>query len=472
MARSRAIIAALAVACVLAVTACAELPARKSPTPPVPASAVANQVTVRDRAGPVGPAAEKRVLAAVAAEGRADLAQHHLAVLAATGDVDLYRGNSTRLLIDGPATFAAMKQALGKARRRVLLESYMFEDSRIAAELAKLLAGKAAEGVAVALLYDSVGSRGMDRAYFDALRAAGVAVCEFNPINPLRRLGYWDINHRDHRKVLLVDDEVVFTGGINISRAYSSGSLGRSRAGTEDTLRDGWRDTHIELRGPVIEAFARAFADTWRSQGCRGALDDARFFQRSQRSTATTPGTRVVKVLASTPRDPENRIYTSLLAAIEASQRSVHLTMAYFAPGPDMARALAAAARRGIDVVLVLPGRSDFQLVLHAGRSYYADLLAAGVRVHEMDQAVMHAKTAVIDGVFSTVGSSNLDWRSFVANDEINVIVLGDDFGRELEAQFRDDLAQSRPIEREAWQQRGLGQRVMEGVGRLAERLL
>src|SRR5262249_38235646 len=157
--------------------------------------------------------------------------------------------------------------------------------------------------------------------------------------------------------------------------------------------------------------FAHGFEQTWATQGCQGSLGTA------PPPAAAAPGQRMVKVLRSAPSDAGNRIYSTMLAAIDASQRSVHLTMAYFAPGPDMVAALADAARRGVDVVLVLPGRSDFSLVLHAGRAYYDDLLSAGVRIHEMDDAMMHAKTAVIDGVFSTVGSSNMDWRSFVAND-------------------------------------------------------
>jgi cardiolipin synthase len=435
---------------------------------------VTQQVQVRDRTGAVAPAVEKRVLAAVKAEGNGDLTEHHLRVLAASGDVDLYRGNATRLLLDGPATFGAMKAAIGRARGRVLMESYIVEDSKMADELSALLSRKVAQGVAVALMVDAVGSRGIDAAYFERLAAAGVAVCKFNPVNPLERPGYWGINHRNHRKVLVVDEEVAFTGGINISRAYSSGSSGVSARGSVgtgggddgDPLERGWRDTHIELRGPVVRAFARGFGHVWGSQGCRGALGT------TPPPTNAMPGQRVVKLLESDPRDESNRIYSALLQAIEASQRSVHLTMAYFAPGSDMVRALADAARRGVDVALVLPGRSDFTLVLHAGRSYYDELLSAGVRIHEMDQAVMHAKTAVIDGVFSTVGSSNMDWRSWVANLEVNVIVLGGDFGPELEAVFRRDVAHSRAVQLAAWRERGVSNRVMEQIGRLAERLL
>ena len=433
---------------------------------------MSQQVQVRDRSGTVAPAVEQRVLSAVKAEGDGALTEHHLRVLAASGEVDLYRGNATRLLLDGPATFAAMKSAIERARKRVLFESYIVEDSAMADELSALLTRKVAQGVAVALMVDSVGSRSLDAAYFDRLAASGVIVCKFNPLNPLERPGYWSISHRDHRKVLVVDDEVAFTGGINISRAYSAGSSIGSGAGADgDAMRArGWRDTHIELRGPVVPAFARGFASVWASQGCPDATQAVS--QPMPPAVRAAPGQRVVKLLESDPRDQTNRIYAALLQAIEAAQRSVHLTMAYFAPGTDMVAALADAARRGVDVSLVLPGRSDFTLVLHAGRSYYDELLSAGVRIHEMDQAVMHAKTAVIDGVLSTVGSSNMDWRSWVANNEANVIVLGNDFGKELEVVFQRDVEQSRPVHIEEWRQRGLSSRVMEQLGRAAERLL
>jgi cardiolipin synthase A/B len=457
----------------LGTAACAALPQRVDATPPVRLAALPEAaITVQGRNGPLPAATEKRVIEAVKAEGRPDLAEHHLRVLAASGEVDLYRGNATRLLVDGPATFAAMKAAIGRARERILFESYIFEDSRIAAEMAALLTRKAQQGVAVALLVDAVGSIGATPQVFEQLAEGGVAVCKFNPLNPLERPGYWGINHRNHRKVLVVDQEVAFTGGINISSTYSSGSsgAGRSRAprprDDATVLEDGWRDTHIELRGPVVPAFAKGFQRVWQQQGCKGSLG---------RVTSPPPaaaGERVVKLIESDPRDEANRLYTALLAAIDAAQRSVHLTMAYFAPGQEMVDALANAARRGVDVALVLPGKSDFSLILHAGRSYYTQMLEAGVRLHEMDDAMMHAKTAVIDGVLSTVGSSNMDWRSFVMNNEVNVIVLGAEFGAQLEALFRRDLERSRTIEAAAWSRRGLVQRTLELVGRMAERLL
>ncbi|HET9976929.1 MAG TPA: phospholipase D-like domain-containing protein [Burkholderiaceae bacterium] len=427
-----------------------------------------SRVTVHGAAGPVSPAQEARALDALAAEGANDLMRNHLQVLTAGGEVDLYRGNQARLLIDGPATFGAMKAAIGNARRRVMLESYIVEDQGVAAEIAALLLRKAAQGVRVTMIYDAVGSIATPDAFFKRLNDGGVATCAFNPVNPTKRPGNWGINHRDHRKLLVVDDQVAFTGGINISRVYGSGSFSRRKAPPrDDALEDGWRDTQIEIRGPAVAAMVDLYTATWRDQGCKGELGPA-----APPSATREPGERIVKLLASDPRDEVNRIYTTLLGAVEASRRSVFLTMAYFAPGEDFVAALCRAAKRGVKVELVLPGRSDFALILHAGRSYYAQMLECGIKLYEMERAVMHSKTAVIDGVFSTVGSSNLDWRSLVSNNEVNAIVLGEDFGAQLEALFVKDRSASVAIEADQWRRRGLRQRALELMGRAAERWL
>lgn len=473
----------LCVCCLLLLqTACSSLPARDAKVDS------ASRVTVIGAAGVLTPAQEDRTLRRVAAEGANDLLALHLRVLASSGDVDLYRGNRTRLLVDGPATFGAMKAAIAQARGRVLLESYIVEDQGVAAEVATLLLQRAAAGVKVALLVDAVGSISTPDAFFKRLADGGVSVCVFNPLSPSDRPGHGglsSINHRDHRKLLVVDDDVAYTGGINISRVYGSGSFSRSRKNVaaadtadkadtaDEALTDGWRDTQIELRGPVVPALAQVFARTWHGQGCVGELGKPGAKPAGPSGTAAAePGQRIVKIMASDPRDEGNRIYTSLLAAVDQSRSSVRMTMAYFAPGADFVQALCDASLRGVRVELVLPGRSDNMLVLHAGRSYYTQLLEAGVQIHEMGHAMMHAKTAVIDGVWSTVGSSNLDWRSFVANSELNVVVLGEDFGAEMAALFNRDRAASQPVTADAWAQRGLQQRTLEAIGRLAERWL
>ncbi len=462
----RVTVGALVVAVVFILVSCQGLTPRDAAVPAQPV-----QDAARDRQGPVSVEMNTISWTGRAGAGKTDLAAYHLAVLSADGDADLVRGNAAKLLVDGPATFAAMKGAIAKARSRVLLQSYIVEDRGVAADVATLLLERAARGVNVALLYDSLGSIGTDAAFFDRLRAGGVAVCAFNPVNPVERLGFWGLNRRDHRKLLVVDDDWAYTGGINISRVYGSSSFGRrskvqNDSGTDSANQDGWRDTQIELAGPVVPVLAREFAAAWKDQGCKGTLGTP------PPPRTARPGQRVVKVLASDPRDDTNRIYTSLIQAIEASQRSVSLTMAYFAPGDEFAGALRDAARRGVSVELVLPGKSDSTLVLHAGRAYYAELLDAGVRIYEMEHALMHAKTAVIDGVFSTVGSSNLDWRSLVHNHELNVIVLGDDFGREMAAMFQRDRDASLAIEAATWSQRPWSRRALEHAGRAAERWL
>ncbi len=449
--------------------ACGTLPEQNRQLQPLSPQGVADRVTLQGPGGPVTEAVEARDLARVRDEGNGALFERHLGVLAAQGEAQLLRGNTAKLLVDGPATFAAMKAAISAARHRILVEFYIVEDEGVAAEVGELLRRKAAEGVSVALMYDSLGSVGTDAAFFDRLREGGVAVCAFNPLNPLERPGHWGVLERNHRKMLAADSDVAFTGGINLSNVYAEGSFSTSRrkqVPPEDADKRGWRDTQIELRGPVVTALATVFRDSWMRQGCAGQLPPA------PPPRVPLPGQRVVKLVAGDPTAGVNPSYTALLHAIDASQRSVQLTMAYFAPGSELIQALCDAARRGVAVSLVLPGRSDVTLVLHAARSRYAQLLEAGVQIHEMSGSVMHAKTAVVDGVYSSVGSSNLDWRSIVGNHEMDVIVLGDDFGQQMQALFARDLTVSQRIDAGEWAKRGLGQRLMQGFARLVEPLL
>jgi cardiolipin synthase len=459
----------LALWVLIGATGCASLNERDAHVRPLSPQLTAERVTLVGGSGPVGAGAEARDLARVRAEGRGAAFERHLGVLAAAGETQLLRGNTAKLLVDGPVTFAAMKAAIATAKQRILVEFYIVEGEGVAAEIGELLTAKAAEGVGVALMYDSVGSLGTERAFFDRLRAGGVAVCAFNPINPLERPGHWGLLQRNHRKMLAVDSDVAFTGGINLSNVYAEGSFGSARRPKKppvDADNQGWRDTQVELRGPVVPALAAVFFESWIGQGCEGTLPPA------PQPRVAAPGQRVIKLVAGNPENGVNPTYKALLRAIDASQTSVQLTMAYFAPGPELIQALCDASRRGVNVALVLPGRSDVKMVLHAARSRYAQLLDAGVQVHEMTRAVMHAKTAVIDGVFSSVGSSNLDWRSIVGNNEMDVIVLGDDFGEQMQALFARDVSVSERIEAAQWARRGLGQRLMEGFARVVEPLL
>jgi cardiolipin synthase A/B len=456
------------------------------PEPPSTAptlTRVAAQVDVVGPRGPMNQANREQAVQAAAAQGKADLLKRQIAAMSAFGDVDLYAGNDARLLVDGPATFAAMFEAIGKARRQIVLESYIIEDADVSRQLADLLLKRRAEGLEVAVLYDGVGSLGTDDAYFDRLRQGGIAVCAFNPVNPLKqRTKYHKITQRDHRKMLVVDGENGFTGGINISAVYSSGSGVFGSRGTSKAPRpkaaaseagsgksddkaneNGWRDTMVQVRGPATQKLHTLFREVWSQQHCEGTV------AAIEPPPGPPAGQQLMRVIPSSPQDTENRIYTLLLGSIRAAQRSVYLTMAYFAPGQDMVDALSEAAQRGVDVQLILPSRSDFGPVMQAGRSHYERMLKAGVHIHELQDAVLHAKTAVIDGVVSTIGSSNMDWRSFVHNNEVNAVVLGEDFGGAMTRMFERDRAASKTIELQRWQDRGLWQRGKEYFSRMFE---
>jgi cardiolipin synthase A/B len=226
-----------------------------------------------------------------------------------------------------------------------------------------------------------------------------------------------------------------------------------------------WRDTDVRIEGPVVAQFERYFMETWRQQ--RGPV-----LAEPPPTPATQPGSTVVQAIDGAPDNGEPLIYRTLLAAITLSQRSIRLTTGFFVPTPDLARALMDAARRGVDVQLVVPGQSDSSAAVAAGRAGYGELLKVGVKIHERQGRILHAKTAVVDGAWSAIGSSNLDWRSTVWNNEIDAIILGTEFGGAMEAMFADDVKASHTITLDAWRRRGLGERVQEIRAKLVETLL
>lgn len=448
------------VAVVLVAVGCSSLP---KVTLEAQAGSLESPVIVRAGGQPT-PRESSAELRAVQAEGRAALLRHHIKQLGALGEFTT-ADNDVRLLIDGPATFKAMFADLERARRTIQMESYIFEDAELGQRMAEVLKRKAREGLEVRLIYDAVGSLTTPRAFFNELAQAGVRVCEFNPVRTNFPFRVDKLNHRDHRKITLVDGKIAYTGGINVSDVYSAGSssiLKRKSDSDDDEPKRGWRDTSVRVQGPAVADFSILYADTWMRQGCEHApVPTVR--------RASTNGDRLVTVLGSTPGDAEPRIYRALLTAIGSARQSVHMTMSYFVPDPQTTDFLIAAARRGVEVVLVLQGKSDSELVLRAGQSYYHALLEAGVTIYERSDTLLHAKTAVIDGVWSTIGSSNVDWRSFLHNDEVNVIVFGAEFAAEMEALFQHDLAHAEAITPELWQQRGVWRRVQERFGRLFE---
>jgi cardiolipin synthase len=419
---------------------------------------VAVAPTASDGRRVLGTAESAAVVERIEKRTSSELLARHLAYVEEHVEGPLLVGNRSRLLVDGPQTHDAMFKAIAAARESIDLETYILESGELGDQLAQLLTERRQRGVRVRVLYDAIGSLRTPKEYFERLAAADIAVCVFNPINPTEDKPRLSIHNRDHRKILVVDQRIAFTGGINISGVYSSGSFGGSHTPSEET---GWRDTHIALEGPVVAEFDRLFDSAWQAQSCE-AVPAVR-----ERPASGPVGTETMRVIAQDPQSDRNDVYIEVLSAISHAEQHAWLTFGYFVPDPQTIAALKEAARRGVDVRLMVPSKSDVWLTLYAGRSHYMDLLESGVRIFERRDAVLHAKTAVIDGVWSTVGTSNLDWRSFVHNFEVNVVILGVDFARQLEALFRRDLAAADEITLPNWRARGLGSRFKEAFARI-----
>jgi cardiolipin synthase len=447
------------VAFICVVASCKTLPDADS-LPENPSKAVPAVATPR---GMLQPKQASQLLAKRWANASPDLKQ--LAVLEeqATG-APLIPGNKVTLLFDGPATMREMMAAARDAKSTINLETYIFDRDPIGLQFAELLMEKRRQGVIVNIIADGVGTLATPKEFFDRMRAAGVNVLIFNPVDPLKRPGNWQLNNRDHRKIMVVDGRVGFTGGINISETYANSSLFRSRKKPHQVDSDevGWRDTHIRIEGPAVAALQYAFIDNWVRQDA-GELPQAEYFPRLAPS-----GDKVMRVLATTP-DRDSEIYKSLMVAMNEAKKSIHITSAYFVPDQQIVDSLIAAAKRGVDVKLVLPGVSDHDLIKYAGQAFYDQLLAGGVRIFQLQVAVLHAKTAVIDGVWSTIGSANIDRRSFIHNYELNVVVLDPAFGKDMEAAFNEDLRSSKEVTLDQWRHRPWKDRIREFMGRLAE---
>ena len=396
--------------------------------------------------------------------GSKDFIQANVSLMESLSGLPLTTGNRVGLLVDGPATFSSMLDAISAAKDHVNIETFIFEDDEIGRQFADLFIRKQKENVQINLIYDSVGCMKTPSAFFKRMKDAGVNVLEFNPVNPLKAKEEQLITNRDHRKVVVVDGKVAFTGGVNLSGVYSRGqSLSGSPQGTAE---EGWRDSHARIAGPSVAQFQTLFVQTWRDQ------KGPELAPRNYFPALSHEGSAYVEVIGSTPGNENRLTYVMYISAIQHAAFVVHLTTPYFVPDRQFLDTLIEAARRGVEVKLILPGVSDSQLAYYAGRSHYEDLLEAGVRLYERRARMLHAKTAIIDGVWSTVGSTNLDLLSFNDNNEINAIILDIDFAREMEKLFNRDIAASDEITRSAWSQRSLWDRMKETFSRFFSALL
>ena len=412
--------------------------------------------------GQLSPTISKRVMDRLKRqEGSTDILERQVALIESISGSPLVAGNKVTLLIDGPATYAAMFKAIANAKDHINLETFIFEDDEVGRKFADFLLQKRSEGVRVNLIYDSLGCLNTPAAFFQRLRDGGILALEYNPINPAKAREKWLLTHRDHRKILVVDGSVAFTGGVNISRVYSSSSV--SGEHRQRRIDEAWRDTHVQIEGPAVAEFQKLFLETWARQ--KGPeLPKRDYFPTLERE-----GNDLIEVVGSTPGQ-ENRItYIMYVAAFTYAQNFIHLTNSYFVPDEQTLEALTDAAKRGVDVKIILPAISDESPVFYAGRSHYRHLLKSGVKLYERRDTMLHAKTAVIDGVWSTVGSTNMDLWSFLRNDEVNAVILGRGFASQMEVLFEKDIEDSHQIRLEQWEKRNFSERAKEWLARLLQ---
>ena len=398
-----------------------------------------------------------------ARSGKTDILTRHLAFEQAISGSPLTLGNQVTLLENGADTYRAMFGAIEGATRNINLETYIFDGDKIGQRFANALIAKQQQGVQVNIIYDGFGSMLTRGGFFRRMRDAGIQVVEFDPLNPFAAGFHWAPIHRDHRKLMVVDGTIAITGGINISGVYASGfTKGKNSA---DSILNSWRDTDVQVEGPVVSEFQELFFTNWRNQG--GApLKFEDYFP-----ALDNKGDQIVRVLGSVPQD-FSTIYVTLISAIRNAETNVYITDAYFAPDPQMLESLEGAARRGVDVRLLLPGRTDQPLIGPAARAHFTELLDAGVKIYLWQGEMLHAKTATIDGVWSTVGSSNLDWWSIARNDEINTVVLSVRFGGQMNESFMRDLKDSEQIDASVWEQRSALERIDEAIARTLKPML
>jgi cardiolipin synthase A/B len=413
--------------------------------------------------GALSKAQSKTILDRIKANASEDnLLDQHLAIEEAIVGSPLVIGNKVTLLQDGTDTYRDMLAAIALAKDHINLETYIFDDDDIGKLFAKALMEKQLQGVQVNVIRDSVGTSTTPNLFFEELQAAGINVLEFNPMNPLLARKDWALNQRDHRKLLIIDGEIVFMGGINISSVHSGSSFRKKRNPPEESVL-AWRDTDIKLQGPVVAEFQKLFLTTWEKQKGKPLAAKNYFPQPA------TAGKQIVRAIGSSSDDTASVIYVALLSAISTAETSVQLTNAYFVPDIQLLTVLKEAAARGVAVTLILPSQTDSWLAFNAGRAHYTGLLKAGIKIFQRQGVLLHSKTALVDGVWATVGSTNLDWRSFLHNDELNAVVLGKEFGDQIQAMFNKDLAASEPVKLEDWEQRTLDIHLKELVARLWE---
>ncbi|HEV7300976.1 MAG TPA: phospholipase D-like domain-containing protein [Tepidisphaeraceae bacterium] len=377
--------------------------------------------------------------------------------------VELADGSHVRLYKDGEALHAGLN-AIRQAKRRICLQSYIFADDETGHTFADLLCQRAQLGVKVFVIFDSFGSLTPavlwreKPAMFDRMRRAGVRVHEFHPFRPWEGNSSWRPLNRDHRKVLICDDDVAGMGGLNVGQEYAGSWVIKSK-----TKCDPWRDNAIGVRGPAVRQLLHAFARAW-NYGVHGGP-----IRRAEYRCNLREGDFGVLASVPTIHSPLRPFFVDLLTN---ARTSIDMTMAYFAPDDDLVGALLKAAKRGARVRLMLPSRSDVKALIIAARSFYERLMDAGIEIYERQGVVLHAKTMCVDGYTSIVGSANLDTRSIEFNLELSAIIRNAEFGQQMRDLFDNDVRYAHRIDPDVWRSRPYRDRMIQWMVSRARYLL
>jgi cardiolipin synthase len=381
--------------------------------------------------------------------------------------VTLSDGTRIQLFKDGQALHAA-HDAIKAAKHRICLEVYIFASDDTGWSFADLLCEKAKQGVRVFLIYDSFGSIGSDKKMFETMRRAGVSMRVFNPMYPWECQFSWRPVNRDHRKLLIIDDNTAGLGGLNIGANYGSSWIlhRKSRAPV-----DCWRDNACGIVGPAARILLRAFAKSWHFINTGGTIRKAELIHNIEKQDMEHPhlplsGPPEIGLLAAAPT--RNSTLIPLLRRLfRQATESIDLTMAYFAPSDELVTEICKAASRGVRVRLMLPNRGDVPILVIAARSFYEGLMSAGVEIYERQQAILHAKTMVIDRRLTIIGSTNLDYRSIEYNLESSALIRSSEFGQQVFELFENDICYAKRIDLAQWRRRPTMDRMVQwGVNR------
>ncbi len=373
------------------------------------------------------------------------------------GLFDTLGRNKVTLLIDAEEIYNKMEQAILQAKDHINLEYYIFEPDAVGLRFRDLLIKKAREGVRINFLYDAVGSihLGWSRKFLAPLREAGVEPIDFMPLRTFFQP--WNMNLRNHRKIMVIDDEIAFTGSLNIGEDFiCENDKGGKR----------WRETHVMIEGPAVAQLQWVFCEDWYFATGEELLNDHYFHK------VKAAGDHILQVVPGGPDVREAAISKAIVTAVSQAQAKIYLTTPYFIPDAPLDMALQLAALHGADVRIIVPKKSDHPYVALAGRSYYEDLLHAGVRIFEYDAGFIHAKMLVIDEQFTVIGSANTDLRSFGYNFEANVHMYDRSLALQAEEIFLNDLSNCKEIEETHFLKRPARARFAENFCRLFSALM